>query len=152
MSFSIGAKGAIHPLASDLLGSAAMLEENFFGMDGGWFPSGPGVDVPNANVSEREQELKIELAAPGLERRDFEVEVIGHTLRVRVKRAEQTGNVSEGYSLREYSFNSFIRSFALPRNVRREDIDAKYERGILKISIPKMEETPDKTVIRIPVK
>ena len=87
MSLSGEEKGAIHPLASDLLGSAAMLEENFFGMDGGWSPSGPGVDVPNANVSESEQELKIELAAPGLERKDFQVEIFGHTLRVRVKKS-----------------------------------------------------------------
>ena len=152
MSLSGGEKEAIHPLASDLWGSAAMLEENFFGMDGGWFPSGLGVDVPNANVSESERELKIELAAPGLERKDFQVEVIGHTLRVRVKRAEETCNVSEGYSLREYSLDSFIRSFAMPQTGSIGDIDAKYERGILKISIPKMQETPGKSVIRIPVK
>ena len=152
MSLSGGEKVAIHPLATDLLGSDAMLEENFFGMGGGWFPTGLGVDVPNANVSESEQEFKIELAAPGLERKDFQVEVIGHTLRVRVKRAEEKCDVSEGYSLREYSFDSFIRSFALPQNGSRGDIDVKYERGILKISIPKMQETPGKSVIRIPVK
>jgi HSP20 family protein len=127
--------GIVDPLASDLLGSAAM-EQNFFGM-GGWFPSGLGADVPKANVSETDQELMIELAVPGLERKDFKVEVIGHKLQVSVKREAEGNKAIFGYARREYSYDSFVRSFSLPDNFTQENINATYERGILKVSIPK---------------
>lgn len=110
-----------------------------------------GVTVPTVNVSETPKEYKLELAAPGLERKDFKIEVEDHCLCISAEKEEEKKEKEGDYTRREYSFNSFSRSFTLPENVKENAIDAKYENGILKLVVPKSKETPTKVAHQIAV-
>ena len=110
-----------------------------------------GVTMPSVNVLETAKEYKLELAAPGLERKDFKIEVENHNLCISVEKEEEKNVDNADYSRREYSYNSFSRTFTLPENVKENNIDAKYENGVLKVVVPKMKETPVKAVRTIAV-
>lgn len=148
MNLTVRKNGGFPSLLSDFFGP---LERDFFGFDVDALPSRLGINVPTANVMETPKEYKLELAAPGLERKDFNVEIKNHTLLISAEKEDEKKEESKNFSRREYSFNSFSRSFELPDDVKENDIDAKYENGILKVSIPKVKETPVKPVHKIPV-
>jgi len=67
------------------------------------------------------------------------------------KAAQEKKEEKGEYSRKEYSFNSFSRSFTLPENIKEGNIDAKYENGVLKLVLPRMKETPAKTSHKIAV-
>jgi HSP20 family protein len=96
--------------------------------------------VPAVNIGETENEFHVELAVPGLKKDDFKISLDKNVLSVSVEK--KTENVEEGkkYSKREYSYNSFVRSFTLPETVDYGKIDAEYTDGILKLNIAKKEE------------
>jgi HSP20 family protein len=110
-----------------------------------------GTTIPTVNVSETPKEYKIEMAAPGLDRKDFKIEVENHCLCISAEKEEEKKEKENDYTRREYSFNSFSRSFNLPEDVKESNIDAKYENGVLKVSVPKMKETPVKIARTIAV-
>ncbi len=100
--------------------------------------------VPEANIIEKEKDFEIELAAPGLERKDFKVEVKGGILSISAEKKEEKSEDTANFRRREFSYNSFSRSFTLPENSQSDNVDAKYENGIHRISIPKKETTISK--------
>jgi len=126
-------------------------DRDFFDSDLGLFSRRLGLSVPSANISETPQAYLLELAAPGLKRDDFKLEVENHTLTISSEKQEEKEEKKNGYSSKEYSFNSFSRSFTLPDSVKESDISASYTDGILKITIPKTEETPEQPARAIPV-
>ncbi|HEV7231000.1 MAG TPA: Hsp20/alpha crystallin family protein [Bacteroidia bacterium] len=93
--------------------------------------------IPSVNIIENHKDFKIELAAPGLEKKDFKVEVEGKVLTVSSEKKEEKEEKDKNYTRREFSYSSFSRSFMLPENLLTDKIDAKYEGGILKLSLPK---------------
>ncbi|KAB1157612.1 Hsp20/alpha crystallin family protein [Flavobacterium luteum] len=107
--------------------------------------------VPEANIIENNKEYQIELAAPGLERKDFKVEVNNDVLSISAEKEEESKKEDKNYRTREFSYNSFYRSFALPQNLVTDKIDAKYENGILKLVLPKMEVSVQKPLKKIKV-
>lgn len=130
---------------SDLLG------RDFFTSD--MFPTRLGVDVPSVNIRETDKEYLLDVAAPGLERKDFNIEVKNDTLTISAEKEEEKEEKEgeNGYSRKEYSFNSFSRSFSLPENADESTIKAKYDNGILKITISKTKEPDAQTSKRIQV-
>jgi HSP20 family protein len=134
------------PMPGSLFGPD-FLNENFE------FPSMTrlGITVPSANVTENAKEYKIELAAPGLERKDFKIEVENHCLTISSEKEEEKKEKEDDYTRREYSFHSFSRSFTLPENIKEGSIDARYENGVLKVAVPKLKETPVKVARQIAV-
>ncbi|MEK6782600.1 MAG: Hsp20/alpha crystallin family protein [Bacteroidota bacterium] len=102
-----------------------------------------GSRVP-ANVTETSRDFLVELATPGLKRKDFKVEISNHILRIRSEAKEEKNRKTVRYIKREFTYSSFNRSFTLPDNVKESDVDAKYEGGILKVIIPKKEITVTK--------
>ncbi len=96
--------------------------------------------VPAVNIAETENEFQIELAAPGLKKEDFKISVDKNVLSVSADK--KTENVEEGkkFSKREYSYNSFTRSFTLPEVADHSKIEAEYTDGILKLNVAKKEE------------
>jgi HSP20 family protein len=133
------------PVSSSLFGPDFMNA----GLD---FPSMKlGVTVPSVNVSETAKEYTLELAAPGLTRKDFNLEVENHSLCISAEKEEEKKEKEGDYTRREYSFNSFSRTFTLPENVKENEIDAKYENGVLKVVVPKMKETAVKATRKITV-
>lgn len=96
--------------------------------------------VPAVNIAETDNEFHIELAVPGLKKDDFKVNLEKNVLSISVEK--KTENVDEGkrYTKKEYSYNSFVRSFTLPETVDHAKIEAEYTDGILKLNVAKKEE------------
>ena len=143
--------GSLPTLLSDFFSPASVLGRDFFDMDPDLFPTRLGINLPSANITETPKEFKLELAAPGLERKDFDIEVNNNILTISAEKEEEKKEEKGEYSRKEYSFNSFSRSFTLPENVKEGSIDAKYENGVLKLVLPKMKETAVKTSHKIAV-
>jgi HSP20 family protein len=114
--------------------------EPFFNAYPGFPIQGTAVSViPDVNVIEDPENFRIELAAPGLERKDFKVEVKDGVLNISAEKEEEKKEEDKNFRRREFSFSSFSRSFMLPDNLLADRIDAKYENGILKLTLPKKE-------------
>jgi HSP20 family protein len=94
--------------------------------------------APAANIIEGEKEFKLELAAPGLAKEDFRISLDKNILTVlSEKEFEQK---DENYTRYEFSYGRFSRSFALPKSIDTEQINATCNNGILRISLPKKKE------------
>ncbi len=102
--------------------------------------------VPAVNISESADNFHIELAAPGLKKQDFKINVDNNALNIWVEQQTENTGDNRKYNKREYSYNSFVRSFTLPEVADASRIEAAYEDGVLKIDIAKKEEA--KTVSR----
>jgi HSP20 family protein len=108
--------------------------------------------LPSVNVKENNEEFLIEVAAPGFDKKDFNIEVDNDLLTISSeKKIENEEKDGEKVTKREFSYQSFSRSFTLPILIEREKIKAKYEKGILNISIPKMDEAKPKPVKKISI-
>lgn len=98
--------------------------------------------VPNVNIYENESDYQIELAAPGLTKEDFKIELKKDNLSVWVEKKEEENAVKKDYSRKEFEYSSFARSFVLPEGINAEKISAAYVNGILNITIGKDEAKP----------
>ncbi|MDX1783244.1 MAG: Hsp20/alpha crystallin family protein [Aequorivita vladivostokensis] len=107
--------------------------------------------IPAVNIIENFPNFVVELAVPGLQKEDFSIEVEEDTLKISSKKAkEQTEeNNDSRFRKREFNYQSFERSFKLPENIKTEDIQANYENGILKITLPKEEKKALKKMVEI---
>ena len=101
-----------------------------------------GANVPAVNIKETDTVFRIELAAPGKKKEDFNVEVDHNVLTISSEeRSETNEKDNEGkYTRKEFSYNSFRRSFTLPETVNLDTINASYEDGVLHVTLPKKEE------------
>ncbi|HDZ41496.1 MAG TPA: Hsp20/alpha crystallin family protein [Bacteroidetes bacterium] len=102
--------------------------------------------LPAVNVRENENEIIIDLAAPGLKKSDFSVNYDNERLTISSeKKDEKTEKEGERITRREFSYQSFRRSFNVPENmVNTDKINAKYTDGILHVTLPKREEMKPK--------
>ena len=107
--------------------------------------------TPSVNIIEGKEDFLIEVAAPGLEKKDFTVNINHNLLTIEAKKELKSEASEERFSRREFSYNSFKRSFTLPESIVHENIDAKYENGILHISLPKKEEAKVKPLREIAI-
>jgi HSP20 family protein len=112
----------------------------------------PSSTLPAVNVRESDDELLIEVAVPGMKRKDFSVELDENVLTISSHREDRHEENHDNYTRREFSYQSFRRSFTLPKNaVSGDGIKAKYVDGILRISIPKTEDAKTKPAKQIAV-
>lgn len=101
-----------------------------------------GTTLPSVNVKETENEFEIALAAPGMKKEDFKIELDKHLLTISCEQKEEKEEKDEKgrYTRREFNYQSFSRSFTLPAEVVESDkIGASYKDGILHINVPKKE-------------
>jgi len=96
--------------------------------------------VPAVNISEGDNNYCVELAAPGLKKEDFKLNLEHNQLTISVEQSSDHQDNQKNYSKREYSYSSFVRSFTLPESADYNRIDAGYSDGILRIDISKREE------------
>jgi HSP20 family protein len=96
--------------------------------------------VPAVNISESENNYHVELAAPGLKKEDFKLNLERNQLSISVEQSADQQDNQKNYSKREYSYSSFVRSFTLPESADHANIEASYTDGILRIDIAKREE------------
>ena len=107
-----------------------------------------GNSMPAVNIKETGDSFLVEMAAPGMEKKDFKVELDGNALTISSeKQNESEEKEGENYSRKEFNYQSFYRTFHLPKEVVNSDkIKAKYENGLLRLEIPKREEAKQKPV------
>ena len=125
-----------------------------------WFNSslanwrGEGNSLPAVNVKETTDEYIVEVAAPGMKREDFKIELDNHVLFVSSERKDnkEEKDDAENYTRREFSYQAFLRSFTLPKDqVDGEKIGARYADGILYINVPKSDRAKVKPVRQIQI-
>ncbi|ASB51145.1 heat-shock protein [Alkalitalea saponilacus] len=109
--------------------------------------------LPSVNIKDTEEAYKVEMAAPGLSKEDFKVELNQNILTISSeKKSEEEKKEGEQFTRREFSYQSFSRSFTLPDIVDADKIEARYESGVLLLSIPKKEEAKPKPAKMIEIK
>jgi len=110
------------------------------------------VRIPSVNITENKDEYNVSLAVPGMKKEDFKIDVNGNMLTISCEKDETKEEKDKRYTRKEYSYSSFSRTFTLPEEVNREKIDARYEDGLLKLSLPRKEEAKKFAAKQIAVK
>lgn len=100
---------------------------------------------PSINVKETDTNHQIQVSAPGYKKENFKIDIDDNVLTISNEFKEEKTNENEKWSRKEFRRSSFRRSFYLPENLKTEDIQAKYEDGILYIDIPKQEKIVSKS-------
>jgi len=109
--------------------------------------------LPAVNIVESDDAFIVEVAAPGMKKDDFDINIFENVLTISSEKEEVDEEKDKNYSRREYKYLSFKRSFTLPKDIiDDEKVKAKYENGELFITIPKKEEAKPKGPLRIAVK
>lgn len=109
--------------------------------------------VPDVNVKESKDQYTIEVAAPGMDKKDFDVNVQNNMLVISSEKEakNEEGGDEENYVRREFSYTSFQRSFSIPETVDAENIKAKYDNGVLYVELPKKKEAVEKASKQIKI-
>lgn len=98
-----------------------------------------GITVPAVNILETRDDYRIEVAAPGLDKNDFTIEVDENSLIISSEKESRKEDENETYTRKEFSYSSFRRSFTLPEGVNKDKIKASHKDGVLTINIPREE-------------
>ena len=134
-----------------LLNPLPMLFDDFFSRDlFNWKDenfSASNTTIPAVNIKETAEHYEVEVAAPGMTKNDFKVELDGNVLSISSEKGQEKHQPEEErYSRREFSYQSFQRTFTLQKDVVDiEKIQARYENGLLQLLIPKKEEAKKKS-------
>ena len=138
-------QSTLFPWLSDML-------DDLFNVD--IFSDYPAVEssIPAVNIKETDKAYVIELAAPGLKKEDFEIELDNNVLTISYKKKEEKEEEDVTYTRREFYFTEFKRAFTLPETANLEKINAEYKDGILTVTIEKKEEAQVKPKKKIEIK
>lgn len=109
--------------------------------------------LPSVNIKEREEAFEVEVAAPGMEKGDFKITLDASVLTISSSKEDKEEENDSNFTRREFSYQSFQRSFELAKDVvDEENIEAKYENGVLKLTIPKKENAKTQPLRLIEIK
>lgn len=97
-------------------------------------------DIPAVNILDNKDNFLMELAAPGMKKGDFKIKLDNHLLTISSEKKEEKEEHDKNYTRKEFVFNSFSRSFTLPKTVVFDKIKADYKDGVLIVNLPKKEE------------
>lgn len=103
-----------------------------------------GMTLPKVNIKETADAYWVEMAVPGLQKTDFQIDLDNQVLSIATEMNQEEQNEQVNYTRREFGYAAFKRSFSLPEKIEEENINATYEAGILKIHLPKKEEAKQK--------
>ena len=98
------------------------------------------VTQPSVNIIETPDEFQMDVAAPGLEKSDFNISIENDKLTISAQKEMKKEETTDTFTRKEFNYSSFTRSFDLPDTIDTEQIKASYENGILKLSLPKKPE------------
>ena len=121
-----------YPTFTDLLEN---IERNFLGR----VDENSG-DIPAVNIKEENDKFVLEMAAPGLKKDDFKINLDNYQLTISAETKDEKKEKEDNYTRREFIYNSFSRSFTLPKTIDIEKIKADYKNGVLNLVLPKKEE------------
>jgi HSP20 family protein len=127
------------------IGSGSLLSD-FFDNDR-FFDTALGGNqmTPAVNVKETDKGFDVEVAAPGLSKKDFMIDIDNHRLTISSEKKDEKEEKEDGYTRKEFNYSSFSRTFTLPENVDEDDVKAKYEDGVLRLSLIKK---PEKSKVK----
>ena len=109
--------------------------------------------LPAVNIKEEASRFTVEMAAPGMKKEDFKLEVDNNRLTISSEfKSEKEEVDKDKYTRKEFSYQSFVRTFNLPETVDADKIKASYQNGVLSLDIPKKEEAKPKPIRLIDVK
>lgn len=113
-----------------------------------------GTSLPAVNIRETNDSYEVEMAAPGMSKKDFNIELDNNLLSISSEKQNETEQKEgERFTKKEFSYQSFRRSFTLPKEVVDGDkINARYDNGVLYLTIPKKEEAKPRPPKRISIK
>jgi len=103
-----------------------------------------GVSIPAINVVEGKDDFSIEVAVPGLNKKDFKIDVHNNVLTISSEKEHKNEEKNGKYMRKEFSYAAFKRCFSLPDTVAADKVKASHKDGILNIVIPKKEEAKKK--------
>ena len=92
--------------------------------------------MPAVNIREDEKNYVLDLAIPGMDKKDLKIDINEDVLTISSETKSETEDSKDGYKRKEFSYSSFDRSFYIPENVEREKIEANYKDGILSVALP----------------
>jgi HSP20 family protein len=107
--------------------------------------------MPAVNIKEDDKKFSLELAVPGMEKKDLKIDINEDVLTISSESAHENEESKDGYKRKEFSYSSFCRSFYIPENVNRDNIEANYKDGILTVGLPKQEEEKSKITKQITI-
>lgn len=115
------------------------------------FPSIPDrtSSEPALNIKENEKSYVLELAVPGIDRKDLKIDINDDVLTISSEIKNEKEENRDGYRRKEFSYCSFSKSFYIPENANMEKIEASYKDGVLTVGIPKQEEEKTKITRQI---
>ena len=129
---------------------------DFFKPWNDWFDNGGLMnrfnEVPSVNIVEQKDAYNVSLAAPGLKKGDFNIDIDGNMLTISCEKEENKEEKEKKFTRREYNYTSFSRSFTLPEEINREKIEASYTDGVLHIVLPRREDNKKVSAKHIAVK
>ncbi len=109
--------------------------------------------IPAVNIKETKDNFVVKMAVPGMSKKDFKIDLTDNVLTISSEKKDEKEEKDGYYTKQEYSYQSFSRSFTLPKDVVDDDkITAKYENGELVLTIPKKEEAKTKKPVQIKIK
>ena len=138
-TLTLSRKNLLPKFANDLFDTGNFLNPRMFDLNSAYPEMDFAIRMPSVNIIENTMDFKIEMAAPGMEKKDFKIEIDNDMLTISAEKKEEQKDEKENYMRKEYSFSKFTRSFGLPENCLHEKIDAKYDNGILHLTLPKKE-------------
>jgi HSP20 family protein len=107
--------------------------------------------MPAINIKENEKNFTLELAVPGIDKKDLKIDIAEDVLTISSETKNETEENKDGYKRKEFSYASFCRSFYIPENVNRDKIGASYRDGILSVELPKQEEEKNKITRQVKI-
>lgn len=114
--------------------------------------SATSTTVPSVNIKETTDSFEVEVAAPGMEKKDFIITLDGNLLTISSTKQTREEKEEQNYMRREFSYQSFQRNFELSKDVVDADkINARYDNGLLLLTIPKKEEAKQKAPRKIEI-
>ena len=96
------------------------------------------VNLPAVNIIEKDDKFLIEMAAPGLRKEDFKINIENGILQIDSESQKEVEEEKDNYTRKEFNYSSYSRSFTLPENASEENIAASYENGVLKLKLQKL--------------
>lgn len=101
-------------------------------------------EAPSVNIIETDESFELEVAAPGLTKKDFDITLEKDHLIISADRKTEEGVSTPTFKRKEYDFKKFSRKFRLPNTVDKESVKAKYDLGILSVTVDKTPEAKEK--------
>jgi HSP20 family protein len=124
-----GSYPSMRSLLEDFWNNDTLVEDRFWNTR---------VNLPAVNIIEKDDKFLIEMAAPGLRKEDFKINIENGILQIDSESEREVEEEKDNYTRKEFNYSSFSRSFTLPENASEENIAASYENGVLKLKLQKL--------------